>query len=166
MDVCSPEEECKLGASLWVGKVYVLECIARADRQMTVLWYWPTWHEDQRMPWRMAPMIRELEVTGLGFQQTRDDNILVNIAMIAWTNLSGRSTLMGTVHDMGVEKKIRIPKACEVYMCYLVFLILYIIFLFSLLENDYACKSTWHTQQNWKKYIDDNVDSKVVAMFF
>ena len=113
--VLSPVEERRLDAIFYVGKVRALERAATADGVMIVTWYWPKmrrgstdavgeWHQ-----WYMNWESQYWEPS-----KEADDNIMVNTAMTSWTNSTNRNTTMCMVHDVRVEKEIRIPEG-ELY---------------------------------------------------
>ena len=109
--VLSPTEEHRLGAIFYVGKVCALDRAATVDGVMTVTWYWPK--------------MRHGSIDAVGGWQQRyanwesrcwepnkedDDNIIVSSAMTSWTNPTNRNTSMCMVHNVRVEKEIRIPE--------------------------------------------------------
>ena len=92
-----------------MGKVRALNCVAKAEGMMHVIWYWPKMPRgstDAPIEWhiRYSSCVHHAWVPS----REPDDWVSVSSAMTSWKNTT--STPMCTVHGVQVEKEIKIPR--------------------------------------------------------
>ena len=113
--VLSPMEERRRGAIFYVDKVRAPDRAAIAGGVMIVTWYWPKMRRrstNAMGEWHQRYTHWESRCWELSKED--DDNIMVSSVLTSWMNPTNCNTSMCMVHDVRVEKEIRISNG-EIY---------------------------------------------------